>query len=185
ILDAFGVDAALLSRARSIHGRMAAAQAAAAEAAAAARSRAEREDFLRFQLEQIASAKLEAGEETVLAEARERLRAAGRLAGAARRAEEALYAGEGAAVDTLAAAARELAPLAALDRQLGAPLGQIEEARALAEDAAAALRRYAESVREDPERLAEIEDRLHLIGRLARKHGPTTTEILARAAAFA
>jgi DNA repair protein RecN (Recombination protein N) len=185
ILDAFGVDGALLARARTVHARLAAVQAAAADAAAVARARAEREDFLRFQVEQIASAKLEPGEETALGEARERLRAAGRLAGAARRAEEALYAGEGAAVDVLAAAARELAPLAAIDRQLGAPLAQIEEARALAEDAAAALRRYAESVREDPERLVEIEDRLHVIGRLARKHGPTTTEIIARGAAFA
>jgi DNA repair protein RecN (Recombination protein N) len=185
ILDAFGVDPALLARAESVHARLAAAQAAAAGAAAAARARAEREDFLRFQVEEIAAAKLEPGEETALAEERERLRAAGRLGGAARRAEDVLYAGEGAAVDVLAAAARELGALAGIDRRLAAPLAQIEEARVLAEDAAVALRRYAEGVREDPERLAEIDDRLHLIGKLARKHGPTAADIVARGAALA
>ena len=180
MLDAFGVDPALVARMGEVYARLAAARAAAAEGEAAARARAEREDFLRFQVEAITAAKLHAGEDGELVAERDRLRAAGKLGGAARRAEEALYAGEGAAVDVLAVTARELGALVAIDARLEAPLRQIEEARVLAEDAAVALRRYAETVREDPDRLAEIEDRLHAISRLARKFGPTVADILQR-----
>jgi len=81
----------------------------------------------------------------------------------------------------LAGLARELEPLAEIDPRLSAPLGQIAEARALAEDAALALRRYAGLLAEDPGRLAEVEDRLHLLSRLLRKHGPTATDVLAKA----
>jgi DNA repair protein RecN (Recombination protein N) len=182
VLDAFGVAPEMVAAMEAVYARLAAARAAVAEGEAAARARAEREDFLRFQVEELAAARLTPGEDVELAAERERLRAAGKLGSAARRAEDSLYAGEGAAVDLLGAAARELGALVALDGRLEAPLRQLEEARVLAEDAAAALRRYAETVREDPERLASVDDRLHLIARLARKHGPTVADILARAA---
>jgi len=180
LLDAFGVDPALVAKMTAVHGRLAALRAAITESDAAARVRAEREDFLRFQVEEIAAAKLRAGEDQELAEERDRLRAAGKLGGAARRAEDALFSAESAAVDVLAAAVRELGPLAPVDKRLEAPLRQIEEARVLVEDAAAELRRYAESVREDPERLAAVDDRLHLLGRLLRKHGPTAADVVRR-----
>jgi DNA repair protein RecN (Recombination protein N) len=61
----------------------------------------------------------------------------------------------------------------------------VREARVLAEDAAGALRRYADGISDDPERLAEVEDRLHLIQKLARKHGATCAEILAKGQALA
>src|SRR5215468_747401 len=108
LLDAFGVDPALVANMASVHGRLAALRAAMAESDAAARARAEREDFLRFQVDEIAAAKLRAGEDQELAEERDRLRAAGKLGGAARRAEDTLFSAEGAAVDVLAAAVREL-----------------------------------------------------------------------------
>jgi DNA repair protein RecN (Recombination protein N) len=184
ILDAFGVDAALVARAQRLHARLAELEAARAELAAAARSRAEREDFLRFQVEEIDAARLAPGEERELAAEKERLRSAGRLGGAARRAEQALYSGDGAAIEAVDAVRRELVPLATFDGRIAPPLAQLDEARALLEDAAVALRRYGDGVRDDPERLAEVDDRLHLISRLTRKHGATCEEILARGEAL-
>jgi DNA repair protein RecN (Recombination protein N) len=185
ILDAFGVDPELVARAGELHGRLVTLVAERDLAQAAARGRAEREDFLRFQLAEIEAARLHAGEDVALAEERERLRAAGRLGAAARRADEALYAGDGAAIETVDAVVRELAGLAPVDGRLNGPLAQVREARALLEDAALALRRYGDGVRDDPERLAEVEDRLHLIARLARKHGSTCADIVARGEALA
>jgi DNA repair protein RecN (Recombination protein N) len=181
ILDAFGVDPALVERAGALWERLAELTSASAVASSAARARAEREDFLRYQLDEIEAAKVAPGEERELGAERDRLRAAGKLGAAARHAEDALYAGDGAAVDLVAGVLRELSPLAAIDPRLDPPRAQLEEARALLEDAAVALRRYAETVRDDPARLIEIEDRLHLLGRLARKHGD---DILGRAAAL-
>jgi DNA repair protein RecN (Recombination protein N) len=101
---------------------------------------------------------------------RERLRAADKLVTAARRGEDALYAREGAIVEELGSIAHELVELGKIDPQL-APLGkQVDEARVLLEDAAAELRRYAEGLDADPERLQQIEERLHLLEKLLRKH---------------
>ena len=63
---------------------------------AAERGRAEREDFLAFQLREIDELEPELGEETELENERARLRHAERLADATRRAAERLYEGEGA-----------------------------------------------------------------------------------------
>ena len=180
ILDAFGVDPALSARAEAIGEELGKAVAALTGREDDARRRAEREDFLRYQLTEIDGAKLQPDEDKLLAAERERLKATGRLAHAARRGENELYAGEGAVTDILSGLVRELEPLAEIDERLGAPLAQIREAQTLTEDAATALRRYASSVADDPGRLAEIEDRLHLISRLLRKHGASVAEVLAK-----
>jgi DNA repair protein RecN (Recombination protein N) len=181
-LDAF-------AKHRELRERMAAAwdalQAAEAELSAAqtdARTRAEREDFLRFQVAQIDEIAPRPGEEEELARERDRLRSAEKLAGAARRGEEALYAGEQAAADAVAGAVRELTPLVSIDDQLAPIVRELEEARAQIEDAAFRLRRYADGIAADPERLSTIEERLDALGKLLRKHGP---ELLARRAEMA
>jgi DNA repair protein RecN (Recombination protein N) len=181
IVDAFGVDPALLAQAETLGDELGRASAAVSGREADARRRAEREDFLRFQLQEIDAAKLAPDEDRLLAAEKDRLKATARLAHGARRGEEELYAAENAVTDVLAGLVRELEPLAEIDEQLTAPLGQIREARVLAEDAAIALRRYAGALADDPGRLAEIDDRLHLLGRLLRKHGPTAADVLAKA----
>jgi DNA repair protein RecN (Recombination protein N) len=181
ILDAFGVDPALSARAEAIGEELGKAVSALSGREDDARRRAEREDFLRYQLTEIDGAKLQPDEDKLLAAERERLKATGRLAHVARRGENELYAGEGAVTDVLAGLVRELEPLAVIDERLAAPLAQIREAQTLTEDAATALRRYAGTVADDPNRLAEIEDRLHLISRLLRKHGASVADVLAKA----
>ena len=151
---------------------------------AAERGRAEREDFLAFQLREISELDPSVGEETELENERGRLRHAGKLAEATRRAAERLYEGEGAICDELARLGAEVDAASELDPSL-APLARtLESSRAELADAARGLGRYAEGVESNPGRLAEVEERLFRIQKLLRKHGPTTTELLAHFAAL-
>ena len=146
---------------------------------AAERGRAEREDFLAYQLREIGELEPTLGEETELENERGRLRHAGRLAEVTRRASERLYEGEGAICDELARLSADVHAASELDPSL-APLARtLESSRAELADAARELGRYAEGVESNPSRLAEVEERLFRLQKLLRKHGPTTAELLA------
>ncbi len=145
----------------------------------AERGRAEREDFLAFQLREIEELDPQAGEETELEHERGRLRHAEKLGQATRHAADRLYEGENAICDELARLAAEVDGSAAVDGSL-APLARaIESARAELADAARALDHYAEGVESNPARLEEVEERLFRLQKLLRKHGPTTAELVA------
>ena len=152
---------------------------------AADRGRAEREDFLAFQLREIEELDVRAGEETELETERARLRHAGKLGDATRGAADRLYDGEGAICDALGRIEGELEAAQVIDPSLAPLVRAVEGARAELADAARALGRYAETVESNPARLAEVEDRLFRISKLLRKHGPTTLELLAHGASLA
>ena len=185
ILDAFAEN----DEARA---EMAAAWAALVEArraleafSADVRGRAEREDLLRFQLGELDAAQPVAGEDDELRALRERLKGAERFFAAAARGEDVLYAGDGAVAERISAVAHELAPLAELDPALAPLRERLEGAQAVVEDVARDLGKYARGIRSDPARLAEIEERLHLLQRLCRKHGGTVADLVAKREALA
>ncbi len=178
ILDAHGVEPSLAEAAAAASEAVRAAAEELARASLDERGRAEREDFLRFQVREIDEAQLAPGEDERLKQERERLRAAEKLHAAARRAVDALYAREGAITEELGALGRELQETGRADPALAKLGAQLDEARVQLEDAAESLRRYADGMNADPERLAEVEERLHLVGRLLRKHGPDAAAIL-------
>jgi DNA repair protein RecN (Recombination protein N) len=152
---------------------------------AAERGRAEREDFLAFQLREIDELEPKPGEETEIEQERARLKHAVRLAEATRGAAERLYEAENAVCDELARIASDLEGAAAIDGSL-APLARtLHDARSELADAARALARYADGVEANPERLAEIEERGFRLQKLLRKHGPTTQDLIAYRAAIA
>ncbi|HVK77937.1 MAG TPA: DNA repair protein RecN [Kofleriaceae bacterium] len=180
ILDAFAGEPAAVEAMRTAWEALATIDGQILELGGDERARAERADYLRYQLDELDSARLEPGEDERLDGERARLAAASELEAGARGAVEALYGDDGA-VDRLSAAARELDKLARIDAALGPSLRQIHEARVLAEDAAGELRHYADRIEGDPERLAWVDDRLELIRRLCRKHGGRLDEIIDRA----
>lgn len=140
-----------------------------------ARGREDREDVLRFQLKEIEALAPEAGELVTLAAERDRLKHAEKLLSAARGAEEAIYSRDHAIGSELAQLTRALGDAAAIDARLRGPFDRIESARAELEEAARDLAQYARGVSADPERLSEVDERLHRLGRLARKHGEAGT----------
>ena len=126
----------------------------------AERDRAEREDFLAFQLKEIEELDPSPGEESDLESERARLRHAEKLQAATQGAADRLYEGEGAVCDQLARVSSDLDAAAAIDQTL------------------APLARYAENIESSPARLAEVDDRWFRLQKLLRKHGPTTHELL-------
>ena len=145
----------------------------------AERDRAEREDFLAFQLREIEELDPSVGEEAELESERARLRHAEKLSTATQGAADRLYEGEDAVCDQLARVSTDLDSAAAIDPSL-APLARaIEGARSELADAARALSRYAAGIESNPDRLSEVDDRWFRLQKLLRKHGPTTTELVA------
>ena len=169
----------LKRRAQELHGQLRQARKELAGLLTDERDRARRLDLLRFQLEEIDSAKLTAGEEEELLADRTRLANAEKLLAAASAGRESLDAGEVTALDLLASAAREIDTLATLDERCASLSELIETAIAAARDAAGELRSYAEDVEFNPERLEQVQERLELIRNLKRKYGDTIPEILA------
>ncbi|MDP9151521.1 MAG: AAA family ATPase, partial [Myxococcota bacterium] len=153
-------------------------------ARAAERGRAEREDFLEWQIREINELDPRDGEETELDQERSRLRHAERLETATRGAAERLYEGEGAVCDALARVLAGLDQAAAIDGSLAPIARTVESSRAELADAARALARYADAIEASPERLAEVEERAFRLQKLLRKHGPATADLLAHRASL-
>lgn len=142
------------------------------------RERGEREDLLRFQLNEIDKLDPQPGEEEALIEELGRLRHAAELASGTREAEELLYSGDDALCARLGRVLGDLQDLCRFDPALEAPVQQLELARTEIEDAARQVRRYAERVRMDPEALGAKEERLHQLRRLLRKYGGSSDMML-------
>src|SRR5262249_34679816 len=75
----------------------------------------------------------------------------------------------------------DLGELLHLDDSLRDTLATLEQALYLAQDVASAVRSYSDEIAADPERQAEVEERLGLIAKLRRKYGSTLEEMLAYA----
>ena len=184
-LDAFGQLDGDRSRVAELVDALAEVVRELHEASAQERGRAEREDFLRWQLREIDELGPRDGEETELEYERGRLRHAEKLQSATRRAAERLYEGEATICDELARLGAELDQAAAIDGSLAGLARSVESARAELTEAARALARYAEGVEASPERLAEVEERSFRLQKLLRTHGPATADLLAHRAAIA
>jgi DNA repair protein RecN (Recombination protein N) len=189
LLDAFAsvdtsVDGAapLLLRYRAAHAALAALVRERDALAADEGERARRADYLAFQLAELDRADPRPGEIEALEDERRVLASAEKLREAARAAEALAYGEEGSASERVGQAARALAEAALLDRRLEPTLALLRSAAVELEEAGRELGRYADAVGGDPERLAAVEDRLELLRALARKHGGSLEQAVARRA---
>jgi DNA repair protein RecN (Recombination protein N) len=92
----------------------------------------------------------------------------------------ALYESDGAVLAGLGAVWRRVSDLAALDRRFEPFLTERDGIKSQLEELAAFLRHYGASIEASPERLQQIEERLSLLERLKKKHGPTLRDCIAR-----
>ncbi len=142
---------------------------------------ARREEFLRFQVDEIRRAELREGEEEELERGRNILSSVEKLKAFSYRAYQALYAGDTphpSALDKLNEAVRSVKELVDLDPALREKLSLLEETLYNLEDVARDIRTYSDGLEYDPNRLEEIESRLELIRNLKRKYGQNVTEVL-------
>lgn len=143
------------------------------------REREREMDMLRYQIEEIASANLEAGEEERLSAEKTVLLNAERIRNALETAHMALSgAEEGSALSAIDTARRSMRDIAALNKDYEALSDKIEELYYAAEDISFALRDTSENVESDMQRLEEIEQRLKLISDLKRKYGRTVEDVI-------
>ncbi len=171
-LDAFGGLADRVTAVSVAYDDLHAASRALDEARARLRGRADRADFLAFQISEIDAVSPKSGELRTLASDRERLRHAEKLLRAAGGAEEALYGRDGSISEELGKVVSSLRDAAQLDPILAAALASLEQADTQIVEAARELGHYARNVALDPERLSEVDDRVHALTRLVRKYAP-------------
>jgi len=142
------------------------------------RDRLARYDYLRYVINELESANLDPGEEGDLRGEEAILGAAEKLLHTASAALEAIYQGEGSAVETVQGCAGDLKMMMETDGRLREVVELVEGAGVQLEEAGHFLRDYASAVQSDPRRLEEIHERLSMIGTMKKKYGPTMEDVL-------
>lgn len=184
-LDAMGDD---IHRARTFAVResyeaWSAAKRALSAAASGAQERLRREDMLRYQLEELDGAALVEGEEEALEEQRSMMRNSERIREGLEKAYAYISGGYDeeaqTALDALRTALEALRSISRFGARYEQAHDQLAEAVYAIEAVAGDLDDLRDQVESDPRRLEEVEARLDLLGRLKRKYGETTAEMIA------
>lgn len=136
-------------------------------------------DLWSFQLKEIESANLHAGEDQKLEAEKRVLANSEKILNAAMGAYDSLYEGAQSSAATIRAAVRHLEELSRFDPKFQEAIAQLESARITVEDVGTTLRDYADGIEASPERLAEVEDRLAAMDRLRRKYGNSLDDVIA------
>ena len=136
-------------------------------------------ELLRYQLDEISSAKLTPADGDELNERYHRSSNSTRLVEIAAQAVAALSSEDGllTRISDLQRLARELEKL---DPSVSEKLASLETASIELQDLEASLTDYADELEIDPSEAAAIEDRVNTVETLKRKYGPTLDDILAR-----
>lgn len=171
-----------VTRVRDAWAALSEAEAALARAELDAGERANRLELVEFHLQELRRAAVADGEDETLTRTRDVLRHAGRLQQLCQEAYGLLYDQESSALDTLAQVWKRVGDLAAIDDTFATHLAGRDAIKAQLDDLALTLRDYGERLDASPGRLQEVEDRLALLERLKRKHGPTLADVVAKAA---
>jgi DNA repair protein RecN (Recombination protein N) len=150
------------------------------------REQERRAEFLRYEVKEIEKAKLHIGEDDELHDERKVLSNAERLRELCTLVYGPIKGADTSddfkpALDQLHAAQRSLSELVRLDKNMADCEEILAEAIYQLEDVASTISSYEADIEDDPNRLADIEERLDLITRLKRKYGTTIEEILQRA----
>jgi len=180
LLDAAGGLGRTLDEMRARWSRVVAARDAVARARAEGEAAMERAETLRAQSAELVRANLIPGEEEALAAERGRLVHAERLAAIATGAEETIYSGEGAIVESLGRVLASVREAVRLDGSLDPTRALIESALAELEEAGSTFGRYARDLTPDAARLEAVEERLAQLARLRRKYAATIAELIRR-----
>ena len=135
---------------------------------------------LSFEVEEIDSAQLQAGEEEALRQERSLLGNADRLQSLARTAAGTLQADDPSTTADVFGVVREITEeITSMDVNVREFAEQASALQELSSDLALALRSYAERVEADADRLRQVDERLHMIGMLMQKYGDTSDDIVA------
>ena len=139
-----------------------------------------RMETLRYQIEEIAKAELESGEDEALESRRKVLQNAEKLSDGINAAVECLYGGDESdgAASLLAEAERELSRLSRFTDAFSQLHEKVADLMYQVQDAAEEIRDARDDLSYSADELERIESRLDVIHRLRRKYGATCADIL-------
>jgi len=147
----------------------------------AGKDRDSRLELLRFQLAELDRAGLKGGdpgEDVELASLRQVLASAERVERLCAESYASLYESDDAILAGLGGVWRRVSELATLDPRFLPYLEARDGIKSQLEDLALFLRGYSDGIEASPARLQQVEDRLALLERLKRKHGPTLADVI-------
>jgi DNA repair protein RecN (Recombination protein N) len=144
------------------------------------RERAARLELVAFQLNELTAAGLTPDEDESLAAQRRVLRNAETIQRLCAESYAELYDAEDSVLSQLGRIWKRVGELGGMDSRFAPYLDQRTSLKAPLEDLALALRDYSASIDASPGQLEQVEERLALIERLKRKHGPTLQDAIAK-----
>lgn len=182
-LDAFGKDT--LDQAKGevswLYQQWKQAHAAYVDLHGKVAQREQRIDMLRFQIQELKAAHLQAGEEEDLRHQRELFRNGEKIAESVTGSFAWLYQGQEdqvSALDALKESVRALSPLIELDVSFEKLHERLNELYYQLEDASMELRDVFDHLDYDAQRAEEVESRLDELNRLRRKYGKESAEMI-------
>ena len=179
ILDAFGG----LEKEREAFGELIRRRAVLADEKSALivdeKTYAQQLDLLRFQVQEISTARLQPDEEQSVTEEFNRASNAAKLLQLSQAALDALSENENSLITQSGVIGRVLVELQRVDAGATNLVELHAQATETLRELQTELSRYADKVDVDPARLAELEERLNLLHSLKRKYGVTLAEVIA------
>lgn len=136
-------------------------------------------DLLRFQVNEITSARLQPGEDEQIGQEYQRSSNAAKLLQLSQAALDLLSENESSLLTQAGIVGRTLHELQRIDSGAAEILSQHEQMVNAANELQAALSHYVDKVDVNPERLQELEERMNLLQSLKRKYGATLADVIA------
>lgn len=181
-LDEFAKSGEALAKYRSSYDKLCELNKKIADLTRDDREKAQRLEFLKYQINEIESAKLRDGEEEKLEARRKKLQNAEKIAKLSGTVYSLLYANEkdNSAADKIKRAYRSVEALCPVIPEGDAMLSRLDFAVSELEDIAEAIYALGEEAGDDPTaELDRVEGRLDEISKLCRKYGDSVGEVLA------
>jgi DNA repair protein RecN (Recombination protein N) len=180
VLDIFGALDPILAPVTAAHETFRTAQQELTRVRAARKERDSRLELIEFQLAELDRAAAKAGEDEELSSLRQVLSSAERIERLCEESYAALYERDDALLGGLGNVWRRVGELAEIEPRFRPYLEARDGIKSQLEDLARFLRKYSDGIEASPARLQEVEERLALLERLKRKHGPTLADVIAR-----
>jgi DNA repair protein RecN (Recombination protein N) len=178
LVDDYGDHRALLEATRDAYADWKRAADQLHEMTDAQRDRTLRLDLLKYQVDEISTAKLDPSEEETLRSEKAILSHAREMIAATSGAFQLVDEDESSAIAQIGRALHLLQPLTKQIEEVSQVAGEMQDVLYRLQDLGRTLGNLAEKTRLDPARLEQIEDRLVTIERLNKKYGGTIEAVL-------
>ena len=179
LLDAYAKNQPLLDQVNQCYKQWLSVHKELSSLIKAGDDQSEREEFLRYQLEELQALNLASFNYAALSEEHSKLANFGQILTTGRAQVEVLYESDQQSVNQmLSHSAAELNQIARYAPELNDICALLSEAQILTEEAALQLRRFLESQEADPQQLEHIENQIGVIQNLSRKHHVTPDQLL-------